>query len=126
METTYTRDDIREALKGAGLPDYVRHKVYCNLPAKATPREGRTLLVGGAYDNVSFVDLNGDYYEGTFVVAAASLSPAMVGARQITFWNTAEIASKGSMQGQRTALTANYDSVAINSVPLQEVSESWK
>lgn len=33
-ERTYTIDDLKLALKGAGLPGYVRHAVYSNLPAK--------------------------------------------------------------------------------------------
>jgi len=125
--TTYTRDDIKTALRAAGLPDYVRHQVYSNLPAKgvaAPPPLGLepvTLKTGEAADNVHLIDAAGEEHQGCMIVAAASGRNVFKNHEDIVFWIPEALALHSSYQGECCAVVASYEDVTIDGRPLKGV-----
>ena len=115
---TYTRDDIKQALQGAGLPSYVRHAVYSNLPAKAKAKPDlppKFVQPGNACENVYLTDLNGNVHEGRMVVAACSDHAEAKFRKHITFWRASALAKYG-LTG--SAVKAKYEDVRIDNAPL--------
>lgn len=127
--TTYTRDDIKTALRSAGLPDYVRHQVYSNLPAKgvaappppAPDPEPVTLKTGEAADNVHLIDAAGEEHRGCMIVAAASGRNVFKDHGDIVFWIPEALAYHDSYQEDDCAVVASYEDVTIDGRPLKGV-----
>lgn len=88
----YQLDDIKLALKAAGLPPFIRHAVYCNLPARAEPKDSPL------YPGLLVFDKDG---EEAGVVAACMAQKMNQDTGYVRLWKTIETYPGGIVSVER-------------------------